>query len=153
MPEPVQAAFDAFPAPVRERLLEVRAAVLDIAAETPGVGPLTETLKWGEPAYLTEVSRSGSTIRLGWPKAQPDRTAIYFNCNTSLVATFREIFGDRLEFAGNRAVLLPLAQTVPGEAIALCLSLALTYKKPHLRAAGQLTRDFVPIMFEPCPES
>jgi Domain of unknown function (DU1801) len=133
MSAPVQTAFDAFPAQVSERLLQVRAMIFSIAAETPGVGPLTETLKWGEPAYLTEASRSGSTIRLGWPKAQPDRVAIYFNCNTSLVSTFRELFTERLEFSGNRAVYLPLYQPLPDDALALCISMALTYKQGRKR--------------------
>jgi hypothetical protein len=36
---------------------------------TPGVGALHETLKWGQPAYLTPETRSGTTLRLGVPKS------------------------------------------------------------------------------------
>lgn len=133
MPALVGEAFGEFPAEVRKRLLRVRAMIFSVAAKTEGVGPLTETLKWGEPAYLTEASRSGSTIRLGWPKAHPSHAAIYFNCNTSLVATFREIFADRLEFSGNRAILLPMDKPLPDDALALCISMALTYKKERPR--------------------
>jgi hypothetical protein len=62
----VAAAFSIFPAGVRARLLEVRELIFETAADIKGVGPLTETLKWGEPAYLTQATGSGSTIRLGW---------------------------------------------------------------------------------------
>lgn len=65
IPADVAVAFAAFPDPVRVQLLEVRRLIFATAAETSGVGPLTETLKWGEPAYLTEATVSGSTIRLG----------------------------------------------------------------------------------------
>jgi hypothetical protein len=129
IPADVDAAFAALPAPVREKLLPVRAMIFSVAAETKGVGPLTETLKWGEPAYLTEVSKSGSTIRLGWPKVRPDCAAIYFNCNTSLVSRFREMFDDQLDYSGNRAVLLPLEAELPEEMLAVCIAMALTYKK------------------------
>src|SRR5580698_3557772 len=99
----VAAAFDAFPPTERERLLAVRALILETAAATPGIGPLTETLKWGEPAYLTEASRSGSTIRLG--VAKDGRCALYLNCKTTLVEEYRAAFSDVLGFEGNRAVL------------------------------------------------
>ncbi len=63
MPAGVAAAFSVFPDRVRARLLEVRDLIFETAASAGGVGPLTETLKWGEPAYLTEATGSGSTIR------------------------------------------------------------------------------------------
>ena len=53
------------------RLMTLRALIFDVAAKTDGVGALDETLKWGEPAYLTR-SKSGSTIRLGWKASAPD---------------------------------------------------------------------------------
>ena len=68
----VLAAYEAFPAAVRQKLLDVREILLATAANTPGVGEIEETLKWGEPAYLTHRPKSGSTIRLGHPpKPQP----------------------------------------------------------------------------------
>ena len=61
----VEQAFLAVPAAPRERLLMLRALIFDTAARTPGVGAIDETLKWGEPAYVTAQSGSGSTVRLG----------------------------------------------------------------------------------------
>jgi hypothetical protein len=117
-----------FPAAARERLLAVRALIFE-AAEAERVGPLTETLKWGEPAYLTERSRAGSTIRLGWKPASPQTIAIYFNCKTTLVESFRATLGDALSFEANRAVLLDLSRPLPAEAVRLCVAAALTYHR------------------------
>jgi len=63
----VAAVFRAYPAPLRARLLALRRLIFDTAAETDGVGPLDETLKWGQPSYLTAASRSGTTIRIVVP--------------------------------------------------------------------------------------
>jgi hypothetical protein len=76
----VSRAFEAFPMPVRRRLLEVRKLIFTTAAACDGVGPLLETLKWGEPAYLTQQTGSGSTIRLGQVKDGEQRCAVLFNC-------------------------------------------------------------------------
>lgn len=139
MPQDVQAAFQAFPPEVRHRLAEVRAMISAIAGEDPWIGEITETLKWGEPAYLTEATGSGSTIRLGWPKPESSRAVVYFNCNTTLVADFRERFGDMFEYEGNRAVLLPVAGEMPHAPVAVMLAMALSYhrtkKTRPLRAA------------------
>uniref|UniRef100_UPI002F3F37FA DUF1801 domain-containing protein n=1 Tax=Aminobacter sp. NyZ550 TaxID=2979870 RepID=UPI002F3F37FA len=128
MPAAVAVAFAAFPAPVRARLLDIRRLILSTAAETSGVGPLTETLKWGEPAYLTETSGSGSTIRLGWPKPGGRTCAVYFNCQTTLVESFRAHFGETFAYQGNRALLLDVDKPLPAP-LAICLAMALTYHR------------------------
>jgi hypothetical protein len=130
MPPDVEAAFQAFPPEVRHRLTEVRAMISGVAREDARVGTITETLKWGEPAYLTEATGSGSTVRLGWPRKTPDRAAIYFICHTRLVDTFRERFGGLFEYETDRAVLLPLVGELDRAPLEFMLSMALTY---HLR--------------------
>ena len=133
MPRDVQVAFQAFPPEVRHRLAEVRAMILAVAAGDPRIGAITETLKWGEPAYLTEATGSGSTIRLGWPRKKADRAAIYFICHTTLVDTFRERFGGVFEYETNRAVLLPVTGDIDRAPLEFMLAMALTY---HLRSRG-----------------
>ena len=59
----VAQVFEDYPATVRQRLLALRELILQTAATTAGVGKLEETLKWGEPAYVTAESKGGSTIR------------------------------------------------------------------------------------------
>ena len=129
MPLEVAAVYDRFPADQRARLMEIRDLILTLAEETDGVGPLTETLKWGEPSYLTEKSKSGTTIRLGRPKSDPVACAVFFNCRTSLVEEARvsspEVFG----FEGNRALVIPADRALPRTALELCLTAALTYHR------------------------
>ncbi|KQS87606.1 MULTISPECIES: DUF1801 domain-containing protein [unclassified Rhizobium] len=129
MPSPVAEVFTRFPEPVRARLLEVRDLIFTVADETEGVGPLTETLKWGEPAYLTEKSGSGTTIRLGISKAAPEDCAVFVNCQTTLIATFRAHFADDFAFEGQRALIVPADSSLSREPLALCLRAALTYHR------------------------
>ena len=74
----------------RERLPLRGADDLDTAAELVGVKDLEETLKWRESSYLTT---GGSTLRMDWKEKAPEQYAIYFNCNTLLVATFKKVYG------------------------------------------------------------
>lgn len=135
LPAPIAAALSRYPEPVRRRLLEIRDLVFVVAAATEAIGPLTETLKWGEPAYLTESSRSGTTIRLGTTRAAREHPALLFNCRTTLVETFRSHFPEDLTFEGNRALIMPLTRALPHEPLKLCLHLALTY---HQRQSVRL---------------
>ncbi len=99
------------------------------AAEISGAAPLTETLKWGEPAYLTEATRSGSTIRLGWKASRPADCALLVNCRTSLVETFKARHPAKFRFEGTRAVIFEAGASLPEEPLRDCLMLALTYHR------------------------
>lgn len=124
MPAAVAEAFARFPCAARERLLEARRQVFVAAVDDPRVGTLTETLKWGEPAYLTGTSRSGSTLRLGLA-GKPAEAALLLNCRTGLVEEIRARYGDLFRYAGTRGVLL--SDAVPPEAVRHCAALALTW--------------------------
>ncbi len=126
LPSQVAAAFARFPEATQTRLLEIRALLFSVAGSIEGVGPVVETLKWGEPAYLTEVTGSGSTIRLGWNRDSTDDCAVLFHCRTTLVESFRERFPDAFRFQKNRALLLNSGEPLPVE-LAACLQAALTY--------------------------
>ena len=84
----VAQVFDGYPEAMRKKMLRLRQIVLDTAAETEGVAAVEEALKWGEPSFLT---KGGSTIRMDWKAKSPHRYALYFNCNTSLVDTFKTL--------------------------------------------------------------
>jgi hypothetical protein len=129
MPAGVSAAFSVFPDHVRARLLEARDLIFETAANIEGVGPLTETLKWGEPAYLTEATRSGSTIRLGWFRSSERGCALLFNCRTTLVDDFRERFPGVFAYEKNRAILLDAREPLPKAPLSVCLGMALTYHR------------------------
>ena len=125
----VAAVFDGYPAALQKRLLALRALVFDVAARTEGVGPLTETLKWGQPSYLTQATRSGSTVRIDRLK-KGDGYAIYFHCQSGLVPAFRELYPDTFRFDGKRALLFEAGERLPVRALSHCIGLALTH---HLR--------------------
>jgi hypothetical protein len=130
----VAAKFDAFPPAVRARLLALRRLIFDVARDTPGVGAITETLKWGQPAYLTAETGAGSTVRIDGRLASPGQYALYFHCQTTLVETFRTLFADELRFDGRRAIVLEAAEPLPEDVLAVCLQAALTY---HLQKAAR----------------
>ena len=94
-----------------------------------GVGELEETLRWGEPAYLTSKSRSGSTVRIAWKQTDPTRYAMYFHCQTNLIATLRRRFPTELEFEGNRAIVFDEAEVLPTDTLRVCIAAALTYHR------------------------
>ncbi|MBT9500479.1 MAG: DUF1801 domain-containing protein [Burkholderiaceae bacterium] len=122
----VEAKFAAYPRAARQRLLELRELVFAVAERTPGVGELEETLKWGEPAYLTK-NGGGSTVRMDWKPRHPDQYALYLNCRTTLVETFRTMFPNDFVFEGDRALVLPVTGAAPQDALALCIEASLTY--------------------------
>src|SRR5262245_39899798 len=130
----VAAVFAAYPPSLRRPLLSLRALILQVAAETCVTGDIEETLKWGEPAYVTK-SGTGSTVRIDRRKANDSEYAIYFNCQTDLIATFRTLF-PRLRFEGNRAIVFDKDQRIPRDALTYCIAAAFTY---HQRK-GRRTR-------------
>ena len=125
----VEAAFQRYPPPLRKALLDLRRLIFAVAAETAGVGTLVETLKWGQPAYLTERPRTGSTIRIDGLKGRPDGYALFFHCQTTLVPTFRELYPELFDFDGKRALHFTLADKLPEAALKHCIALALTYHR------------------------
>src|SRR5713101_596887 len=102
----IEVVFRAYPDDVRERLLSLRRLIFATATTTDGVGRIEEALKWGQPSYLTTQPKSGSTIRIDRVAPGPGRYALYFHCQTNLVATFRELHPTELTYGGNRSILL-----------------------------------------------
>jgi Domain of unknown function (DU1801) len=134
----VEAVFRAYPKPLKAKLLALRRLIFDTAKTTTGVGVLQETLKWGQPSYLTTETKSGSTIRIDRVKSAADQYAVYFHCQTDLVATFRELYPTQLRYGGNRSILLNAAEEIPasewGQLVALGLDHPLRKHKTAHRA-------------------
>lgn len=127
MPSEVAQAFAAYPSEIRARLMDLRAMIFRVAHGRPEIGPLTEALRWGEPAYITQATRSGTTIRLGCTKQEPAKCALFVNCRTNLIDTYRSLYPGEFTFQGNRAILLDISQDWPMDALEHCIGLALTY--------------------------
>lgn len=122
VPSNVAAVIDASPAPLR--LLQIRALIYETAKAT-GTAPLTETLKWGEPAYLP-ARRAGTTIRLG---ATDTHAALYVHCQTTLVDQYRERFPSEFTYDGNRALRIAHDVGLNKDALTQAIALALTYHR------------------------
>jgi hypothetical protein len=122
----VAKTFNNYPEHMRKKLMFLRQLIIDTAAETEGVYTLDETLKWGEPSYLT---KGGSTIRIDWKKSRPDQYAMYFHCKTKLIDTFKELYNDKFRFEGNRAIVFNQSDKIPVAALKHCISLSLTYHR------------------------
>lgn len=130
----VKETISSYPKAAQKRLLQLRKLILEAASEVNGLDKLEETLKWGEPSYLT---KHGSTIRMDWKAKKPEQFAIYFKCTSKLVETFKKLHQDTFEFEGNRAILFKLNDTIPETALKQCVVLALTYHKvKHLPLLG-----------------
>ena len=123
----VKEVFESYPASMRAKLLVLRELIFESAASTTGVGELDETLKWGEPAYVTTQSKSGSPVRIAYKAARPTQYAMYFICHTNLVETFKTMFPNDFRFEGNRAIVFEASDRVPTQELAWCITAALTY--------------------------
>ncbi len=86
----VDKVFDNYPKIMRSKMMRFRKFILEVAASTDGIEQLEETLKLGEPSYLT---KKGSMIRMDWKTKQPDQYAMYFKCTSRLVPVFKESMG------------------------------------------------------------
>lgn len=121
----VAAAFDRHPEPVRSQLLALRDLVFAVAAETEGVGAIEETLKWGQPSYVTQRPKSGTTLRMDADEA---RCSLFVHCQSRVVEAARAE-GLPLNFEGTRAVHLALDTDLPTDAVRRFMALALTYHR------------------------
>jgi hypothetical protein len=125
--------FERYPDVARDKLLSLRQLIFETAVEI-GLEDLKETLKWGEPSY---IANNASTVRIAWRKSFPKQYGMFFNCKTTLVDTFKEIYRDQFRFEGNRAILFNLDDDIPVEALKHCIALSLTYHKiKHLPMLG-----------------
>ena len=130
----VKFVFNNYPEAVRSKMLALRDLVFETARNTAEISSLEETLKWGEPSYLTKI---GSTIRIDWKPKTPDQYAMYFKCTSRLVEVFKMKFNNRLDFEGNRAIVFQMDETIPVDDLKSCIKAALTYHKvKHLPTLG-----------------
>lgn len=130
----VTEVFDSYPQAAKEKMLFLRGLVFEAASENGSAIAIEETIKWGEPSYL---SPQGSTVRMAWKASYPEQYVLYFHCQTTLVDTFKELYGDELTFEGNRAIVFPIHKKINAEIVKHCIFLALTYhQRKHLPLLG-----------------
>lgn len=131
----VEEVFANYPKVAQDKMRYLRQLVIETAEEIEGVTILEETLKWGEPSFVT---KNGSTLRMDWKPKTPDRYALYFQCTSRLVETFRRVYNDKFEYEGNRAIVFHVNQKkIPEVELKECIKATLTYHKvKHLITLG-----------------
>ncbi|MFT5390705.1 MAG: hypothetical protein ACI8PT_000892 [Gammaproteobacteria bacterium] len=127
-----------YPTGICEHRLDARGLVFEVAQrDLSDVGTLEEALRWGEPAYLTPQTKSGSTMGLAWREVEPDVYGVFFICTTDLLDTFRALFADELVFEGERAILGTVDVPIPPDALAYCVEAGLMYRLRKRRERRQ----------------
>ncbi len=128
----VRSVFEDYPLAAHKKILRIRHLIFECAGKENLI--VSESLKWGEPSY---ACKGGSPFRLG-VREEPQLTlCLLFHCQSRLVDTFREIYGDELSFDGNRAVLLPADKKLPVAILKDCIIFALQYhRRKHMPLLG-----------------
>lgn len=129
----VKAKFSTYPDEAKEQLEAVRQLILAVAREKE-LGPVEETLKWGEASYLV---KGGTPIRMDWKLKDPNAIKVYFHCQTKLIETIKEVYRDEFKYEGNRAMIIPLDAPLKEGILGHCLQMALQYHSlKHLPLLG-----------------
>ncbi|MEP2705485.1 MAG: DUF1801 domain-containing protein [Roseibium sp.] len=125
----VLSVIDSYPNPERDALHVLRQLILDVAGSRNEIGDIEETLKWGQPSYLTRKPKSGTTIRIDRDASNKGDVALYVNCQTSLVSDWRGLY-PHLTFGGDRSIHFDLDKPLPTSELRQMIMMALTY---HVR--------------------
>ena len=104
---------------------ELEAIIFETAEQSPVIGALDESLKWGEPSFTPKKKNVGSSVRL---VQRAEAVAVMFICTTKLVERFREIYPGDFNFEGRRALVFNSGETLPKEQLKHCIAMALTNK-------------------------
>ncbi|MDG1707640.1 MAG: DUF1801 domain-containing protein [Emcibacteraceae bacterium] len=115
---------------VYEKLLCIRTLIYEQAETLSNVGNIREELKWGQPSYSSD-NKSGTPIRLGVEKKNPNHYGLFVNCSTTLIEDIKHIYGDVFKYDGNRAVLFTEKDDLPIKELRHIIDMALTYHLKH----------------------
>jgi len=120
----VELKFKNYPENIKPKLNYLRKLIIETATEIDTINEMEETLKWGEPSYLV---KKGSTIRIDWKPKVPNQYAMYFQCTSKLVPTFKKLFPNSFNYQGTRAIEFELNDKIPISELKECIALALKY--------------------------
>ncbi len=119
----IKTVWNGYPAAAIKQLTAIHGLILAIAEEK-NLGPVTESIKWGEASYQV---KGGTPVRLDWKSTTPESVQIYCHCQTRLIETFREVYGAQLNFEGKRALVVPNTTDIQQLPLAHCLETAMRY--------------------------
>lgn len=122
--EAVARVYAGYEPEVKRVLLQLRALIYEAAVQVAPGETVLESLKWNQPSYTI---KGATPIRIAG--FGDTHIGLFFNCQTTLIESFRDQFGDQLTFSKNRAILLDPAQPLPKEELLYCIQRALTYHR------------------------
>ena len=134
-PPDVAAAFADLPDDHLESLLTLRSLILDVA-EKVGAAPVNETLKWGQPNYLSARPRESTATRLGSTK-DLEYFGLFFHCESTVIPEFEGLFPNDFRYDGTRAILFRPGDDLQTEKLRLCIAHALRYQVPAKRGSSR----------------
>ncbi|MGB1236270.1 MAG: DUF1801 domain-containing protein [Planktomarina sp.] len=85
-------------------LLHLRTLIFE-TAKTLGVGPISETLKWGQASYVPTTPKTGTAVRLGIPKT--GGIGMYVHCQTDIIGPLSAVFPPTVQLDKTRGILFP----------------------------------------------
>ena len=119
--EKIKTIFDSFDPNIRKKLLQIRELIFTTAADIDVVDGYRK-----EPSYVHLKQKVGSPIRLNQLKDK-NQFALYFNCQSNLVPTFKQIYPKTFNYGDNRSIIFDIKDKIPVTELSHCISLALTY--------------------------
>lgn len=117
-----------WPAHLRAEMDRLRAFIHETGARLD-LGPIEESVKWGQLSLVPKRPRTGTPMRIGTVRGRPDRYGLYFVCHTHLVESFENQFGGLFTYEGGRALTFEPGPPWPEPELRACLHQALTYFK------------------------
>ncbi|MGE8720984.1 DUF1801 domain-containing protein [Leptospira terpstrae] len=109
-----------------DKFMEIRNWIYEISQANDQIGEIEECIKWGQPSFLTPITKSGSTIRIG--KVNDAEFALFFNCKTTIAQEIAIEFPE-LKCDGKRALYFAANQKLAKTKVISCLQKALLYHK------------------------
>lgn len=126
LPSSVRTGIADWPKQAQQAFEKLRVICHDTAARQH-LGPLEESLKWGQPAWRPVRPNTGSTLRVMWAENAPDLLNLYVDCKTDLAARLREIYPDLPQNDGRRHIALRLSDPLPLDVLSHLAAMTLAY--------------------------
>lgn len=133
-PAPLLSTIGQWSAPAQIAAWACRTIFQTIAQEN-NIGPLGESLKWGQPAWRPEKPRTGSTLRMEWSPASPDQLCLFVDCKTDLAERMRDLYPELPANDGRRRIAITLGKDLPEQALAHLAQMTFTYHRAKRNAA------------------
>ena len=127
-PAPLLDVIASWPADAQRMAWDCRTLFQAVATDIDA-GPLTESLKWGQPAWRPRRPRTGSTLRMGWSPAYPTQLSLFVDCKTDLAVRMQSLYPALPGNDGRREIRLDLDTPLPAQAVSHLAAMTFAYHR------------------------